>query len=106
MSHIDSIIACGFLRNCICVDCLISPKCSQKLSILLSCDNLCQPISRLLSTTGGMLKSLFQFNNNKKSFAVVADWLKNNPEPSGRLIERALIIAYELNERGALWASK
>ena len=53
-----------------------------------------------------MLKSLFQFNNNKKSFAVVADWIKNHPEPSGRLIERALIIAYELNERGALWASK
>ena len=46
----------------------------------------------------GMLKSLFQFNNNKKSFAVVADWIKNHPEPSGRLFERALIIAYELKE--------
>jgi hypothetical protein len=26
------------------------------------------------------------------------DWLKNHPEPSGRLIERALIMTYELKE--------
>ncbi len=28
----------------------------------------------------------------------LADWLKKHPEPSGRLIERALIMTYELKE--------
>ena len=28
----------------------------------------------------------------------LADWLKNHPEPSGRLIERALIMTYEIKE--------
>jgi hypothetical protein len=34
----------------------------------------------------------------------LADWLKKHPEPSGRLIERALIMTYDIkepkNERG------
>ena len=28
----------------------------------------------------------------------LADWLKKHPEPSGRLIERALIMTYEIKE--------
>ena len=28
----------------------------------------------------------------------IADWLKNHPESSGRLIERALIMTYDLKE--------
>ncbi len=28
----------------------------------------------------------------------LADWLKNHPESSGRLIERALIMTYDLKE--------
>jgi hypothetical protein len=28
----------------------------------------------------------------------LADWLKDHPEPSGRLIERALIMTYDLKE--------
>ena len=28
----------------------------------------------------------------------LADWLKNHPEPSGRLIERALIMTYDIKE--------
>jgi hypothetical protein len=28
----------------------------------------------------------------------LADWLRNHPESSGRLVERALIMTYELKE--------
>jgi hypothetical protein len=45
--------------------------------------------------------STYPVEKRRKQVAVrlslwLADWLKNHPEPSGRLIERALIAFYNL----------
>jgi hypothetical protein len=36
--------------------------------------------------------------NTLRNEGEMADWLKKHPEPSGRLIERALIMTYEIKE--------